>query len=83
MKLRYKETGDEVETSSFNLHALTEVDTHDDSVYFWELDAFIVALNKWKDLQEAFRDRDIITDNYNTIFFEPTSQEDRERGFTL
>lgn len=75
--------------SRFNVHALAEVicywdDGSADNMFIKELDVFIVANGiGWKDMRQAFKDKDIITDNYNTTFFEPTTEEDKIRGFTL
>jgi len=59
-------------------------------MFFKELDVFIEATSKvtgkqigWKDLRAAFKDKDLIVDNFNTHFFEPVSEEDRERGWAL
>ena len=54
-----------------------------DTDYCKDYDVWIEALQQWKSFYEASNDHDIITDNYNTIFFEPTNDEDRKRGFTL
>lgn len=83
MKIRYQETGEIGAASQFNIHAISEVLTGDDSAYIYELDVWIEALQAWKPLADAFRDRDVIVDNYNTYFFEPQTDEDRERGYTL
>lgn len=81
MKLRYKTTGAECASYRFNTHALGEVLTGDDSAYIKDLDVWLPALNTWKDLREAFRDRDVIPDNRNEIFGEPSTPEERERGY--
>lgn len=81
MKVRYKLTGTEADASRFNVHALAEVLTGDDSAFISDLDIWING--QWKDMREAFKDRDIIPDNYNTFFGEPKSEEDRERGYFL
>lgn len=82
-------------TGKFNIHALNECicfwpEGDADSVYFKDLDVFIEATSGvtekqigWKDMREAFSDKDIIVDNFNTRFFEPANEEDRKRGFTL
>lgn len=67
--------------SQFNTHGLGEVLTGDDSAYISELDVFIRG--EWKDMRQAFADRDLINDNYFTQFFEPPTPEDKARGFTL
>jgi hypothetical protein len=81
MILRYKDSKVEFESSSFNVHALCEVLTGDDSVYCRDLDAFINGV--WKDFLVAMKDKDIIPDNYNRYFYEPRTQEDRDRGYIL
>lgn len=79
MRLRYKKTLTETSGSRFNVHALAEVLTGDDSVYISELDVFVDG--QWKDMCQAFKDRDIIPDNYNEYFGKPRNEEDRERGY--
>ena len=84
MRLRYKEHPDEpFQAHSFNVHAACpdEVLTGDDTVPVPDLDAFIETLGEWKDMAQAFRDRDIIPDNYNRYFMEPKTPEQRERGW--
>lgn len=81
MKVRYKKTGSEAEASRFNVSALAEVLTGDDSPSIYELDVFLPKLNSWKDMSRAFHDKDLITDNYNTSFGEPRTDEDRARGY--
>lgn len=83
MKVRYKNSGTEADASRFNTHGVGEVLTGDDSVLISELDAFLTATQEWKDMQQAFKNRDLISDNYNTCFFEPKTAEDRIRGYTL
>ena len=63
--------------------ALSEVLTSDDSVFVADLDVYIEAIGSWIDMNTAFENGDIITDNYNRFFFEPTNDEDRKRGYTL
>ena len=80
--LRYKNRPDEpFNAGSFNTSALAEVLTGDDSAYIKDLDVCIDG--EWKDLGQAFNDRDLITDNYNTRFFEPKTVIDKARGYTL
>ena len=78
----------------FNTHALGEVigcseEFAVDLFFIKDLDVFIEVSGDhgvqigWKDMRKAFRDKDLIMDNYNTYFFEPKNEEDRERGFTL
>jgi hypothetical protein len=82
MKLRYKKSGLETSSGRFNMHGMGEVLTPDDSAIISELDAWIRG-SEWKDMRQAFADKDIITDNHNIRFFEPTTEEDRRRGYTL
>lgn len=81
MKIRYKKSGALGAASGFNIHAIGEVLTGDDTVYISDLDVWVEALGGWKDMREAFRDRDIIPDNYHTSFAEPQTPADRERGY--
>jgi len=88
MKLREKKTKKDCFSSNFNIHSLNEIivgwpDGNRDSDYISNYDVWIEALSEWKDMRRAFRDKDIITNNYNDFFFEPRNKEDRERGFTL
>jgi hypothetical protein len=78
--------------SSFNVHAMFEIvmyfDGEDgfdgcDSVYGSDVEVFVTKLGAWKTLSQAMKDRDVITDNLNTEFFEPANDADRERGFAL
>ena len=62
---------------------MNEVPTGDDTVYIQDLDVYLPALGAWKDMAQAFRDKDLITDDYNTYFLEPPTPEDRERGYLL
>lgn len=80
MKVRYKQTGTEAGASQFNVSSLDEVITGDDSVSIRDLDVWINGA--WKDMGQAFKDRDIIPDNYNERFGEPQNAADRERGYS-
>jgi hypothetical protein len=81
VKVRYKDTGGEAWASGFNMCAMAEVLTGDDSASITSLDVFVNGA--WKDMGQAFRDKDIITDNFNSCFFAPPTPEDKERGYTL
>ena len=88
MKLRNKYTGKNWHSSKFNIHGLGEIIVHypdygADSAFIREFDVYLVSTGEWKDMNQAFKDHDLITDNYNTRFFEPKTEEDRIRGFTL
>lgn len=86
MKVRYAGKPDSVGIANhFNTHGLGSV------VVGWEgdlsdemiSDLEVEIAGEWKPLSQAFRDKDLITDNYNIRFFEPPTPEDRERGYTL
>jgi len=82
MKVRYKNSGIESESQNFNTTALWEALTGDDSVSISELDVLLNS-GEWKDMDQAFKDHDLITNNFNTCFFEPTNEEDKVRGFSM
>lgn len=82
MRLRYKSTGTETAGSRFNVHALAEVLTGDDTISIKDLDVFIPDKG-WVDMSQAFKDKDIIPDNYNEFFGVPKTEEDKERGYFL
>lgn len=71
----------------FNTHALSEVivgfdgEGGMDSMFTSELEVFVPALNQWKDMDQAFKDKDIIPDNLNTSFGEPKNDEERKQGY--
>lgn len=82
-KVRYKDTGTETFSSRFNTHGLGEVLTGDDSCPIKEMDVYLEQKKEWKDMSQAFRDHDLIPDNYHEWFGEPTKQEDKDRGYFL
>ena len=80
MIVRYKSKPDRIRsTNSFNTQALCEVLTGDDSMYIQDLEVKIG--DTWKCMAQAFKDRDIIPNNLNTHFGEPTSQANKDRGY--
>lgn len=87
MRLRWKNprTGTYVDCrgSKFNVHALFEVivyfEDDSDTIPGSELEVFLG--DAWVKLGQAFRDKLLITDNYNTEFFEPANEAERERGY--
>jgi hypothetical protein len=82
MLTRYKShPEDTFHASRLNVHALAEVLTGDDSAFFRDLEVFVVAKQEWKCLSQAFKDRDVITDNYNTWFAEAKTEADKARGY--
>ena len=87
MKIKLKKTDQVGSSSNFNTHSVSEilVSFNDwyDTDYIKNYDVWLEQSHQWKDLGEAFKSHDVITDNYNTVFFEPTNEQDRARGFAL
>jgi len=86
MKVRNKNTGALGYSSKFNMHAMAEIivcfDEGDcDSDFISNYDVFLKVKNIWKSMNEAFRDKDVITDNYNSEFMEPRNEAERKRGW--
>ena len=86
MKVRFTDKPHITGTSNrFNVVALAEVivgfdgDMGADTCFIRDLDVLIKE--EWITLSQAFKNHDLITDNYNTTFFEPKTPEDRERGY--
>lgn len=59
-----------------------EVLVHGDSVPLPELE-ICLPHGKWQNLLEAFRKKDVIVDWMDICFFVPSTEIDRERGYTL
>lgn len=88
MKLRNKNNGKLASSNRFNPYGMSEIivafkDGDMDSDYISNYEVYLESTKSWKDLRQAFKDKDVITDNYNTRFFEPPTKEDKERGYTL
>jgi hypothetical protein len=89
MKIRKKDTQEIGSSSQFNIHSaapqeiIVYFNDWTDTDYMSNYEVWIEAKKEWKEFGKAFADKDIITDNYNTRFFEPPNKEDRDRGFTL
>lgn len=88
MKVRHKEKGYLGSSGNFNMHGLGEMivyfeDGDCSSEFIRDYEVFLKQKQEWKDINQAFKDKDIINDNYNTCFFEPPTEDDRVRGFTL
>lgn len=85
MKVRYKDRQRvEGSATSFNTHAAAEVLVQFDegdgtSESITELQVFLPVIG-WKDMLQAFKDQDIVPDNYNAWFGIPTAEE-KERGY--
>ena len=87
MRFKHKEKGYECKGDRFNMHSMGEVIMYGDddmwSDFPWEYDVFIEARQEWMEYKEACRQNLIINDNYNTRIFEPPTEEDKIRGYTL
>jgi hypothetical protein len=87
MKFKHKEKGYECEGSNFNMHSISEIIMYGDDDMWTdspaEYDVFIEATQEWMDYYEARKQNLIINDNYNTRIFEPETEEDKIRGYTL
>lgn len=71
MKVRYKDNKEYVmNTNRFSIFNVNEILTEDDSVRISELEVFLSKKREWKDMIQAFRDRDIVPNIYNTHFLE-------------
>ena len=86
MKVRDKKTGAIGSSNKFNLHAMSEImvgfdDGDCDSAFISDYDVFLDTPKVWKPMNEAFRDKDIITDNYNSEFREPRDVIEKARGY--
>jgi hypothetical protein len=87
MRVRYKKSKAEGYSSNFNMSSISEIIIH-----FPEGDAtsedpseldVLLSDGNWHDMRESFRNHFLITDNYNTCFFEPPTEENMLRGYTL
>ncbi len=87
MKIRKIDTEEIGESSEFNTSSLSEILVYFsdwmDTDYMKDYMVYIEATEKWMTFTEAFKEKHIITDNYNRHFFEPETEEDRKRGYTL
>jgi len=88
MKVRGKVSNIIWYSNKFNVHGLSEIiiqhsEYGADSAYIKDFDIFLEQKQEWKDMAQAFKNKDLITDNHNIYFFEPKNEEDRKRGFTL
>lgn len=89
LRVRYYNTNKEDyvygESNSFNTHGFGEIivyfdnDTCD-SEYMHNFEVQLSS-GEWKNMNEAFEDKDIIPDNSNTYFDFPHSIEEKIQGF--
>lgn len=79
MKVRYKDKRHITGTASaFNLHSVSEVIVHFDegdatSEFQSALQVYLDGRNEWMDMNAAFKAGHLITDDYNTHFFQSAS----------
>lgn len=89
MKVRHHLKGFEGEASRYDINTCAPQEcliiTTDEQFpdYIKDYDVWLEAKQAWKPYVQAMKDRDIIVDNYFTCFFEPSTEEDRKRGYTL
>lgn len=89
MKLRHKTTGKLGSSDQLNVHSMNEIivyyedDCDSEFIKDFDIELGVGPAAHWKDLREAFVAHDVITDNFNTRFFEPTNEEDKSRGYAL
>lgn len=89
MKVRFKKRPDsEYHCSRFNPVGFGEViiqgeNIGADSVFVVDLEIFVESKQTWKDMAIAFKEQDILPDNYNLWFSEPKTEQDRLRGYII
>ena len=87
MKVRSVIDGRMAESSTYNVQSVSEILVYwsdgPDTYYMSNYEVFIEAEQWWMTFHEAFEGKHLINDYYNTHFFEPTTEEDRQRGYTL
>lgn len=86
MKIRSKAKPDEVgQAGDFNVASLNEIFVYFedwmDTDFITNYDVFLETTQQWKDLAQAFKEHDVIVDNYNTCFFEPKNEHDKAQGY--
>jgi hypothetical protein len=88
VKLRLKTNHDCLAWSDrLNTHSLNEIivgyaDDGMDSDYIHNFEC-LLSDGEWVPLEEAFKRHDVVTDNYNTVFREAKTDEEREKGYYL
>ena len=86
MKIKNKKTGTLGSSNKFNTHGVGEMivyfeDGDCSSELISDYDIFIENENTWMGMKEAFKQKLIITDNYNIYFREPSNPEEKDRGW--
>lgn len=89
MRVRHKTTGRLGDARDFNIHSVApqEIivgfdDGDQTSDYMRDYDVQLKD-GRWMSFEDAFTLHLLITDNYNSHFFEPQTEADRVRGYTL
>lgn len=86
MKIIHKKTGELCQSSQFNVSTTGEIivcgEDWYDSDFIVNYDV-ILPDGSQKDLGQAFVDRDVLPNNYNTRFDYPESDEAKERGYNI
>jgi hypothetical protein len=86
MKLRHKKTQELCSSSSYNINSCSEIlvqgEDWYDTDFYSEYDVFLEATQDWKDMRQAFKDKDLIPNNMNTHFGEPKDAAERELGYS-
>ncbi len=85
VKARVIKTGEEGSTGAFNTTSLFEVFFYCkewmDTMFPEDLEVYIEAEQKWMSISQAFKEKALIPNNYNTHFAEPADEKDKERGY--
>lgn len=84
MEVRNKKSGVCGESMQFNPHSIGEIivyyeDGKCSSEFIRDYEVYLDV--GWKDMHEAFRDCDVIPNNYNTRFRRPLNETEREKGY--
>lgn len=85
MKVKNKTTSTIGYSNKFNIHAISEIivtfkegDCSSEFISDYEVQ---LKTGEFKDMSTAFKDKDLISDNYNTEFREPINTEEFKRGW--
>jgi hypothetical protein len=74
-------------SSGFNTHAMAEIfvgfDDGDYTTDFMHNYEVLLSNGAWKNLSDAFKDKDVIPDNYNCYFREPANLFEKNQGYYL
>ncbi len=74
-------TSNKFNTCSFNEVIVCFPDGGLESEFIFNLEVKIE--NRWISLSEAFKQKLLVIDNYNTGFFEPVNDEEKDKGYRL